>query len=111
VAKYDLPYTAADITNPAAQATVASYIAKDYATTVSNSTNQPATVLQTYGAWVYGPTAGAKMATADASAPLSNFISDTALENNHMTGWTVGEFNTVFSAKLGSTANQPVLTS
>lgn len=111
ISKYDLPYTAADITNPAAQATVASYIAKDYATTVSNSTNQPATVLQTYGAWVFGPTSGSKIATADPSMPLSTYVSSTALSNNKMTGWTVGEFNSVFSNKLGSTANQTVLTS
>ncbi len=111
VAKYDLPYTAADITNPAAQATVASYIAKDYATTISNSTSQPATVLQTYGAWVFGPTPGAGIATGQPSDPLSDYVSATALANNNMTGWTVQEFNTVFSAKLGSTASQPVLTS
>ena len=111
VAKYDLPYTAADITNPAAQATVASYIAKDYATTISNATGQPATVLQTYGAWVFGPTPGAAMAGAQASAPLSNFVSSTALSNNNMTGWTVGQFNSVFSNKLGSTANQQVISS
>lgn len=111
ISKYDLPYTAADITNPAAQATVASYIAKDYATTISESTNQPATVLQTYGAWVFGPTPGSRIATADPSMPLSTYVSSTALSNNHMTGWTVGEFNSVFSNKLGSTANQTVLTS
>ncbi len=37
IAKYNLPYTASDITNPAAQATVASYIAKDYSNAVSNA--------------------------------------------------------------------------
>lgn len=111
VAKYDLPYTADDITNPAAQATVAAYVAKDYATTVSDATGQPATVLQTYGAWVFGPTPGAAMATAQASAPLSEYVSSTALANNNMTGWTVGQFNSVFSNKLGSTADQPALSS
>ena len=111
IAKYDLPYTSADITNPAAQATVASYIAKDYATSISNATNQPATVLQTYGAWVFGPTSGDKIATADPSTPLSNFVSSTSLSNNNMTGWTVGQFYSTFGNKLGSTANQTVLTS
>ena len=109
IAKYDLPYTADDITDPTAQATVAAYIAKDYATTVSDATGQPATVLQTYGAWVFGPTPGAEMATAQASVPLSNYVSSTALANNNMTGWTVGQFNSVFSNKLGSTASQPAL--
>jgi len=58
VAKYNLPYTASDITNPAAQAQVASYIAKDYSGAVSQATGQPATVLQTYGASQSSPCFG-----------------------------------------------------
>jgi len=108
VAKYNLPYTAGDITNPAAQAQVASYIAKDYANAVSEKTGQPATVLQTYGAWVFGPSPGGNMARADTSSSLSNFVSDKALSNNNMTGWTVGQFYSKFGNKLGSGANQTV---
>ena len=108
VAKYNLPYTASDITNPAAQAQVASYIAKDYSSAVSKATQQPATVVQTYGAWVFGPTPGAMMATADPSTPLSSFVSDKALSNNNMTGWTVDQFYSKFTAKLGSAADQTV---
>ncbi len=111
IAKYNLPYTASDITNPAAQATVASYIASDYADAVSAKTGQPATVVQTYGAWVFGPTPGANMATATASTPLSNFVSATALSNNNMTGWTVGQFDAKFSSKLGSSASTIVQSS
>jgi hypothetical protein len=108
VAKYNLPYTTGDITNPAAQAQVASYIAKDYSNAVSKQTGQPATVLQTYGAWVFGPTPGSNMATADPAKPLSSFVSDQALSNNNMTGWTVGQFYSKFGNKLGSGANQTV---
>ncbi len=111
IAKYNLPYTASDITNPAAQATVASYVASDYANAVSSKTGQPATVVQTYGAWVFGPTPGANIATATASTPLSNFVSATALSNNNMTGWTVGQFNANFSSKLGSSASTIVQSS
>jgi muramidase (phage lysozyme) len=111
IAKYNLPYTASDITNPAAQAMVASYIAKDYSDTVSAQTGQPATVLQTYGAWVFGPSPGSKIATADASEPLSDFVSSKALSNNNMTGWTVGQFNSNFSGKLGSSASTIVQSS
>ena len=88
-----LGYSASDITNPTAQAAVASYIIKDYASTVSQATQQPATVVQTYGAYVFGPSAGANIATADPSTPLSQFVSATALANNNMQGWTVGQFN------------------
>jgi hypothetical protein len=108
IAKYNLPYTASDITNPAAQAQVASYIAKDYSSAVSQATQQPATVVQTYGAWVFGPSPGSKMATADPSTPLGQFVSDKALSNNNMTGWTVGQFYSTFGNKLGSAANQTV---
>jgi len=108
VAKYNLPYTASDITNPAAQAQVASYIAKDYSNAVSKQTGQPATVLQTYGAWVFGPTPGSNMATADPAKPLSSYVSAQALSNNNMTGWTVGQFYSKFGNKLGSGANQTV---
>ena len=108
VAKYGLPYTAADITNPAAQAQVASYIARDYSGAVSQATGQPATVLQTYGAWVFGPSPGSKMATADPSTPLAEFVTPRALSNNNMTGWTVGQFYTKFGNKLGSGASQTV---
>ena len=105
IAEYNLPYTASDITNPAAQATVASYIASDYSQAVSQAIGQPATVVQTYGAWVFGPVPGGKIAAADASQPLSNFVSSTALANNNMTGWTVGQFTSTFSNKLGSSAS------
>ena len=108
IAKYNLPYTAADITNPAAQAQVATYIAKDYSSAVSQSTGQPATVVQTYGAWVFGPTPGGQMAVADPSTPLSKFVSATALSNNNMTGWTVDQFYSKFGNKLGSAASQTV---
>jgi len=111
IAKYNLPYTASDITNPAAQATVASYIASDYSGAVSQATGQPATVVQTYGAWVFGPVPGGKIAAADASQPLSNFVSSKALSNNNMTGWTVGQFTSTFSNKLGSSANTIVQSS
>jgi Transglycosylase SLT domain len=108
--QYGLGYSPSDITDPTAQAEVASYIIKDYASTVSQSTGQPATVLQTYGAYVFGPSAGSDMATAIPSAPLSQFVSPTALANNNMTGWTVGEFNSVMGAKLGSAASETVTT-
>ncbi len=44
--KYGLGYTAADITNPQAQATEVSYLMRDNANAVSQMTGQPATTLQ-----------------------------------------------------------------
>ena len=109
VAKYNLPYTSADITNPDAQAVVANYILKDYSSQVSTSIGTPATVEQTYGAWVFGPSGGSKIAAATSpDAPLSNYVSAQALSNNNMTGWTVGQFYNRVSSKIGSVATQTV---
>ena len=109
VSKYNLPYTSADQTNPDAQAVVANYILKDYGNQVSNSIGQPATVQQVYGAWVFGPAGGAGIAGAtDPNAQLSNFVSARALSNNNMTGWTVGQFNSLVASKIGTVATQTV---
>lgn len=108
VGRYNLPYTAADRTNPEAQAVVANYIIRDYAAGVSNVIGASATVQQTYGAFVFGPGAGNRMAMADPSTPLSNFVSAQALSNNNMTGWTVGQFYSRVESKLGGTASQTV---
>ncbi|MGH8256350.1 MAG: transglycosylase SLT domain-containing protein, partial [Steroidobacteraceae bacterium] len=89
---------------------VASYIVSSYASTVSQATSAPATVLQTYGAYVFGPSAGSNIATASDSAPLGQFVSSQALSNNNMTGWTVGQFRSVMSSRLGSAANETVTT-
>lgn len=109
VNKYDLPYTAADRSDPAAQAVVANYIIKDYSAQVSASTGLPATVEQAYGAYVFGPDAGKGLASStDSNEPMSNYVSPQSLANNNMTGWTVGQFNNRVSSKLGSVATQTV---
>ena len=108
--KYGLGYTAADITNTQAQATEVSYLMRDNANAISQATGQPATTLQAYGGWVFGTTPGVQIASATDSAPLSQFVSSTALANNGMSSWTVGQFRQVMTNRLGSAANQAVLT-
>lgn len=108
--QYGLGYTAADQTNPNAQAVESSYIVRDYASAVQQATGSPVTTAQAYGAYVFGPSAGSQMATADPSTPLSNLISAKALSNNNMSGWTVGQFYSTMSQRLGPAATQNVLT-
>ena len=109
VSQYNLPYTAADRIDPAAQAVVANYIIKDYSAQVSAATGSPATVEQAYGAYVFGVQGGSRLALAtDPNAPMSNYISPQSLANNNMTGWTVGQFNNRVSSNLGSVATQTV---
>lgn len=109
VSRYNLPYTEADRNDPTAQADVASHIISEYATTVSKSTGAPATSLQTYGAYMFGPSAGAAIASAkDQSAPLSQFVSSKALSNNGMSGWTVGQYYQTMANQMGSGASASV---
>jgi len=109
--KYALGYTAADITNPQAQATEVSYLMRDNANAISQATGQPATTLQAYGGWVFGTTRGVQIAGTTPDTPLSQLVSAQALTNNNMTSWTVGQFRQVMTNRLGAGANQPVLTS
>jgi len=108
--KYGLGYTAADITNPQAQATEVSYLMRDNAMAVSQVTGQPATTLQAYGGWVFGASPGAQIAAVSPDTSLNQIVSAKALENNGMTSWTVGQFRQVMTNRLGTAANQPVLT-
>ncbi len=109
--QYGLGYTAADITNPQAQATEVSYLMRDNANAVSQITGQPATTLQAYGGWVFGALPGAQIAAVTADTPLSQIVSAQALANNGMSSWTVGQFRQVMTNRLGSAANQAVLAS
>ena len=108
--QHGLGYTAADVTNPQAQAVASAYLMHDYATTVSHAIGQPATTLQTYGAWVFGTQAGSNIATASPTTSLNDLVSAQSLSNNGMTSWTVGQFRQVMNNRLGSAANQPALT-
>lgn len=105
-----LGYTAADLTDPSAQAVVAPYYIQQIASTISAATGQPATTLQTYGGWVFGPDAGTRIASAPDSTSLNTIVSAQILANNSMTGWTVGDFRQAMSSRLGAAANQTALT-
>ena len=110
--KYGLGYTAADITNPQAQAVEASYIIKETATAVSATTGQPATVAQAYDGYVFGPSNGAKIAASSDDTLLSSIMPAQFLTNNNLPfTTTVGQVNANYAARLGSAANQRVLTS
>jgi Transglycosylase SLT domain len=100
---------ALDPSNPADQATVASNIVRDTAQTVSNATGHPATTLQVYGGYLFGPSYAGALATEADSTPLSAIIPAASLANNGMQNLTVGDFRTRMGAKLGETANRAVL--
>lgn len=108
VSKYGLPYTSADMTNPAAQSVVAGYILQNYSQSVETVTGTPPTVIQSYGAWVFGSGPGSAIAVAPPETPLSQYVSAQDLANNGMQGWTVGEFQQNMAQRLGGTANDLV---
>lgn len=108
VSKYGLPYTSADMTNPADQTVVAGYILQNYSQSVESATGSSPTVIQSYGAWVFGSGPGSAIAVAPASMPLSDYVTAQDLANNGMQGWTVGEFQQNMAQRLGGTANDLV---
>ena len=106
----NLGFGPSSLTDPNAQATAAPYYLQQIASTIGAATGRPATTLQAYGAWVFGPDAGAQIATASSNVPLSALVGGQSLANNGMSNWTVGDFRTAEMSKLGLAANQTVLT-
>ena len=103
-----LGLSSADRNDPTAQAKVASAIISSYASAVSKSTGTPATSAQVYAAYMFGPSAGSKIAAATSSTPLSSLVSGSSLAANNMSGWTVGQYLSTVSTRMGSGASETV---
>jgi hypothetical protein len=107
--EYGLGLSASDITNPTDEAEVAAYTIDNYAQQVETATGAPPTVVQTYGAYEFGPGYGSQIATAPATEPLSDIVPASFLSNNNIpASTTVGQYYTEESAKLGTTASNSV---
>jgi hypothetical protein len=106
----NLGFAPSSLTDPNAQAAAAPYYLQQIASTVGAATGQPVTTLQAYEGWVFGPDAGAQIATASSNVPLSALVGGQSLANNGMSNWTVGDFRTAMTSRLGPAANQTVLT-
>ena len=110
VSRYNLPYSATDRGNPEAQAVVSGYIIREYAATTQNAVGRPATTQDTWASYLFGPTEGTRVAAAGSpDTPLSSLVSARSLSNNGMSSWTVGQWNTFASRRLGGAAGQTVL--
>lgn len=103
-----LGLSSADRNDPTAQAKVASAIISSYASSVSKSTGKAATSAQVYAAYMFGTSAGSKIATATSSTPLSSLVSSSSLAANNMSGWTVGQYLSTVSTRMGSGASETV---
>lgn len=99
----------ADRSDPAVQAQVASAIISSYATSVASATGGTATSAQVYAAYMFGTSAGGKIATASSDTPLSNFVSASSLAANNMSGWTVGQYMSTVSSRMGNGASEAVI--
>ncbi|MFC7695101.1 hypothetical protein ACFQY5_41550 [Paeniroseomonas aquatica] len=108
VRRFNLPYSSADRTNADAQAVVSSYLIRSYGGATSQALGRVATVQETYYSYVYGPAVGGKIALADTTSPLSNFVPADNLVNNGMTGWTVGNLQDFTVRRLGPSATTPI---
>ena len=103
-----LGLSGADRSDPVVQAKVSSAIISDYSSSVSKTTGSTPTSAQVYGAYMFGTTAGSKMATAASSTPLSSIVPAKSLAANNMTGWTVGQYYQTVSSRMGSGATEKV---
>ena len=108
--QYGLGYSPSDITSPEAQAVASNYIIRDTARAISAETQAPATVVQTYMGYVFGPTTGARIASATDNTRLGDVVSSRFLSNNHLPeSMTVGQLTEIYSGRLGPAASQPAL--
>lgn len=108
VKRFGLPYSSADRSDPNAQAVVSSYLIRSYGGATSQALGRVATVQETYYSYVYGPAVGGKIALADTTSPLSNFVPAASLSNNGMTSWTVGNLQDFTARRLGPSAAAPI---
>lgn len=100
--------------DPATESIAAAQYLKDTANTLIAGGVSDPTVLDVRGGYNFGTGYAAALAEADNSELMSNVLdgaSATTLKNNGVTSTTtVGEWRQAVSAKIGSAANQSVLT-
>jgi len=102
-------------TDPATQAVAAAQYLKDAATSLQSAGISSPTALDARGYYNFGPSNGAKIAQADDSTPMAGLLpnlSPASLASNGISsGETVGQWRASISAKMGSSASAPILTS
>ncbi|WP_408884338.1 hypothetical protein [Kozakia baliensis] len=99
-------------TDPATQAVAAAQYLKDAATSLQSSGIGDPTALDTRAYYNFGPVHGAQIATADDNDLMASYVPSSQLSGNGITpGETVGQWKATVAAKMGSSANSPVLTS
>ncbi|MGC9271622.1 transglycosylase SLT domain-containing protein [Acidiphilium sp.] len=107
--QYGLPYTLADMSNPQDEAVVAADTMVSYANSVEAATGSPPTIDQMYGAYVFGPVYGDKLAQAtNLDQSLASVVPAVDISNNNLQGMTVGDFYTVMNQRMGGVGGQPV---
>jgi len=112
------PGLAADVTDtstagqsdPATQAIAAAQYLKDAATSLeANGVTDP-TAVDVRGYYNFGPTTGQDIAEANASTPMSTFLSSNVMSGNGISAnETVGQWKSAVAAKMGTGASAPVL--
>lgn len=99
--------------DPATQAVAAAQYLKDAATSLQSAGVSNPTALDTRGYYNFGPASGKAIATASDDTPMAsvlNSYSSTQLQQNGISaGETVGQWRQETADKMGTGANQPVL--
>jgi len=102
-------------TDPATQAVAAAQYLKDAATSLESAGVSDPTALDARGYYNFGPSYGTALAQANDSELMSsalNGMSSSSLAANGISdSMTVGQWRASVSAKMGSSANAPILSS
>ncbi len=107
----DLGLTEADRRVPARQTVAAAAYASGLEATLAAGLRRAPTVLDLYGAWVFGPDPGLRIAKARPETPMARLVDDEALANNRAWGLSVKQWRDGSAARLGVASALAVRTS
>lgn len=100
----DLGLTEADRQVPARQTLGAAAYTSALEAQMAAGLRRAPTVLDLYGAWVFGPDPGLRIAKARPETPMQRLVDDEALANNRAWGLTVKQWRDGSAARLGTAA-------
>lgn len=100
----DLALTEEDRRVPARQTVGAAAYASALEAQMAAGLRRAPTVLDLYGAWVFGPDPGLRIARARPETPMQRLVDEEALANNRAWGLTVKQWRDGSAARLGAAA-------
>jgi len=104
----ELGLNEADRRLPVRQTVGAAVYASDLETRLATGLRRAPSVLDVYGAWVFGPDSGLRIARARPQTPMERLVDAEALANNRAWGLSVKAWRDASAARLGAAASVTV---